>query len=63
MCVRCALCFFKVMIQYFVSCWPVFIFQPPHDKTNKMAFAPSEAQHPPSLISVFAARIKQAWGP
>ena len=37
----------------------------PHDKTNKMAFAPSEDSdqpgHPPSLISVFAVRMKQAW--
>ena len=34
-------------------------------QTNKMACAPSEASdqpgHPPSLIRVFAARMKKAW--
>ena len=34
--------------------------EPPHDKTNKMAFVPSEDSdqpgHPPSLIRVFALR-------
>ena len=39
--------------------------EPPHDKTNKMACVPSEASdqpgHPPSLIRVFAARMKKAW--
>ena len=33
-------------------------FEPPHDKTNKMTFVPSEdsdqPEHPPSLIRVFA---------
>ena len=37
----------------------------PHDKTNKMACAPSEDSdqpwHPPSLIRVFAVRMKKAW--
>ena len=37
---------------------------PAHDKINKTAFAPSEdsAQpgHPPSLIRVFAVRMKKA---
>ena len=37
----------------------------PRDKTNKMACAPSEVSdqpgHPPSLIRVFAARMKKAW--
>ena len=36
-----------------------------HDKTYKMAFAPSEDSdqhgHPPSLIRVFAVRMKKAW--
>ena len=40
-------------------------FEPPHDKTNKMARAPSEDSdelgHPPSLIRVFAVRMKKAW--
>ena len=39
--------------------------EPPHDKTNKMAYAPSEDSdqpgHPPSLIRVFAIRMKKAW--
>ena len=36
------------------------IFEPPHDKTNKVVCAPSEDSdqpgHPPSLIRVFAVR-------
>ena len=40
-------------------------FEPPHDKTNKMACAPSEDSdqpgYPPSLIRVFAVRMKKAW--
>ena len=40
-------------------------FEPPHDKTNKMVCAPSEDSdqpgHPPSLIRVFAVRMKKAW--
>ena len=40
-------------------------YEPPRDKTNKMACAPSEDSeqpgHPPSLIRVFAVRIKKAW--
>ena len=39
-------------------------FEPRHDKTNKMT-TPSEDSdqpgHPPSLIRVFAARMKKAW--
>ena len=39
--------------------------EPPHDKTNKMACAPSEdldqPGHWPSLIRVFAVRMKKAW--
>ena len=41
------------------------VFKPPRDKTNKMACAPSEDSdqpgHPPSLIRVFAVRMKNAW--
>ena len=37
--------------------------EPPHDKTNKMACAPSEDSdqpaHPPSLITVFSIRMKK----
>ena len=43
----------------------VYRFEPPHDKTNKMACAPSKDSdppgHPPSLIRVFAVRMKKAW--
>ena len=39
--------------------------EPPRDKTNEMACAPSEDSdqpgHPPSLIRVFAVRMKKAW--
>ena len=38
-------------------------FEPAHDKTNKMACAPSQDSdqpgHPPSLIRVFAVRMKE----
>ena len=40
-------------------------YEPPHDKTNKMTYASSEdADQPgrsPSLIRVFAVRMKKAW--
>ena len=40
-------------------------FEPPHDKTNNMACAPSEdsdqSGHSPSLIRVFAVCMKKAW--
>ena len=39
-------------------------FEPPHDKTNKLACAPSKDSdqpgHPPSLSGVFALRMKKA---
>ena len=42
-------------------------FEPPHDKTSKMTFVPSEDSdhpgHPPSLIRVFAARSVGSLGP
>ena len=42
-------------------------YEPLHDKTNKMAYAPSEDSdqpgHPPSLIRVFAVRMKKGWDP
>ena len=54
-----------------VGCKPLFTvfevfftFEPPHDKSNKMACAPSEDSdqpgHPPSLIRVFAFCMKKA---
>ena len=43
----------------------VFINEPPHDKTNKMVCAPCENSdqpgHLPSLIRVFAIRMKKHW--
>ena len=42
-----------------------FRIESQHDKTDKMAYAPSEDSdqpgHPPRLISVFAVRMKTAW--
>ena len=42
-----------------------FTYEPPHDKTNKMACAPSEDSdppgYPPNLIRVFAVCMKKAW--
>ena len=41
-------------------CFVLSAFEPPHDKTNKVACAPSkdsnQPKHPPSLIRVFAVR-------
>ena len=43
----------------------ILIFEPPHDKTNKMACAPSKDSnqpgHPPSLIRILTVRMKKAW--
>ena len=40
-------------------------YEPPHDKTNRMACAPSEDSdqpgHPPSMIRVLAVCMKKAW--
>ena len=40
------------------------LYEPPHDKTNKMVCTPSEDPdqpgHLPSLISVFTVRIRKA---
>ena len=41
------------------------LFEPPYDKTKKMVCALKEdsdqPRHPPSLIRVFAVRMKKAW--
>ena len=37
------------------------IIEPPHDKTNKMTFAPSEDSDQPRRIIVFAVRMKKPW--
>ena len=43
----------------------ISIYEPPHDKTIKVACAPSEDSdqpgHPPSLIRVFTVRLKKQW--
>ena len=43
----------------------IVYFELPHDKTNKIMFAPSEDSdqpgHPLSLIRVFAVRMKKPW--
>ena len=43
----------------------LFTFVPPHDKTNKMACAPSEDSdqpgHSPSVIRVFTVLMKKPW--
>ena len=45
--------------------WNEKAFERPHDKTNKMAYAPSEDTdqpgHLPSLIKVLAVCMKKAW--
>ena len=42
-------------------------FEPPHDKTNKVAYAPGEdsyqSGHQPSLIRVLAVRFMDSLGP
>ena len=47
--------------------WRKKHFEPPHDKTNKMTFVPSEDSnqpgHPPSLIRVFAVHLMGSLGP
>ena len=44
--------------------WSISRNEPSHDKTNKVAYAPSvdsdQPGHPPSLIIVFAVRLKKA---
>ena len=45
--------------------FPRSIYEPPHDKTNKMACAPSKDSDQPghlhSLISVFNIHMKKYW--
>ena len=49
------------MVVHFSVSW----FEPPHDKTNRMTFVPSEDSdqpgHPPSLIRVFAVCSVGSW--
>ena len=37
------------------------LYEPPHDKTSKMAHAPSKDSDQPGRIRVFAVRMKKAW--
>ena len=57
----------KVKEEFSSSNKHVTWFEPPHDKYNTMACAPSEESdqpgHPPSLIRVFAVRSVGSWGP
>ena len=40
----------------------IILYEPPHDKTNKMACGVRQAKgHPPSVIRVFSVRMKKAW--
>ena len=49
----------------FFSSFYLLTSEQPHDKTNKMEYVPSEDSdqpgHSPSLIRVFAVRMKKAW--
>ena len=52
-------------IFYCFGIYTLSTYEPPHDKTNKMACAPSEDSdqpgHPPSLIRVFTVRMMKTW--
>ena len=53
------------MVQVTWPIWPPCTYDPPHDITNNITCAPSEDSdqpgHPPSLIRVFAVRVKTHW--
>ena len=53
----------SVQFDYFISCSGVYLIEPLHDKTSKMAYVPSEDSdqlgHLPSLIRVFVVRMKK----
>ena len=63
--------FLKIMLNRLAPCRKQHccllksIFEPPQDKTNKMNFAPSKDSdqpgHLPSLIRIFAVRMKEPW--
>ena len=54
-----------VCVVVFFSSFYLLTSEQPHDKTNKMECVPSEDSdqpgHSPSLIRVFAVRMKKAW--
>ena len=66
---KCFLLELQIMIPWSFTRGKTFIldyhFEPGHDKTNKMACAPSKDSdqpgHPLSLIRVFAVCMKKAW--
>ena len=41
----------------------LYIYEPPHDKTDKMTCVPSEDSDQPGLIRVFAERLRCSKGP
>ena len=59
--------YFRSLIWVYTACPDLSfrILEPPHDKTNKLTFAPSKDSdqpgHPPSLIRVFAVHMKKQW--
>ena len=58
---------FHIFLELFhlLTRWYSYTYESQHDKTNKMASAPSEdfdqPGRPPSLIRVFAVRMNKAW--
>ena len=56
---------FSITLLIVNKLWRYCRNEPPRDKAKKMACAPSEDSdqtgHPPSLIIVFAVRMKKAW--
>ena len=56
-----------LLFKPFLTFVKIWIYEPPHDKTNKMICAPSgdsdQPGHPPSLIRVFAVRSVVAKDP
>ena len=60
--------FYKIILLLPSNTHPIcfsVLFEPPHDKTNKMACVPKEDSdqpgHLPSLIRVFTVCMKEAW--
>ena len=66
-CIHCILVIFFSVRRCIYDILLLFIwnlFEPRHDKTNKVTVRPAKTDqpgHPPSLIRVFAVRMKKAW--
>ena len=64
-CVDCNNKMFNISFQLKHDRVGIMKFEPAHDKTYKVACAPSEDSdqpgHPPRLIGVFAVRMKKSW--